>query len=207
MYVGDRLRQARIDAGLNQSQLARKAGVTPSAISQIESGASKRPSSDNLLPLAKALGVTPEWLISGKGPKYALTPIQERIAFAMKAAHMLAFDLEDATDGVVSEDVINSWMDGSTEPTAEHLDIISGPLGRTTEWLSTGASTIIEPGGVDRRVVEGREPIGEYSTPSGLDRDELILLKKYRGLSPEKKKAAQTVVDALVEPDLKSGNS
>lgn len=66
MTIGERLRQARKKAGITQSELARRAKVTPSAISQIESGLSKKPDAINLLKIARALDVTPDWLITGK---------------------------------------------------------------------------------------------------------------------------------------------
>ena len=68
MIFGERLELARKAAGLSQSALARAIGVTPSAISQIEAGGTKKPSSENLLPIADALDVNTQWLISGNGP-------------------------------------------------------------------------------------------------------------------------------------------
>jgi len=71
MILGERLRLARKEAGLTQQQLADKVGMKKASISGLELGTSKKPSADNILPLAKFLGVTPEWLVSGKGVKKA----------------------------------------------------------------------------------------------------------------------------------------
>ena len=69
MTVGDRVREARKEAGLTQAALARAAKVTRSAVSQIESGLIKKLSAENLFPYAKALGVSPLWLMTGQQPK------------------------------------------------------------------------------------------------------------------------------------------
>ena len=51
------MKQAREAAGLTQPQLAKKAGVSPGTIGNIESGTRKQPR--ELLAIAAALRVTP----------------------------------------------------------------------------------------------------------------------------------------------------
>ncbi|MDP9974561.1 transcriptional regulator with XRE-family HTH domain [Variovorax paradoxus] len=58
----ERLRTAREYRGLNQAELATKAGLQPSAISHFETGA-RKPSFDNLHLLADALDVTIDYLL------------------------------------------------------------------------------------------------------------------------------------------------
>ena len=58
-----RLRAARELRGLNQSDLARRAGLQASAISHFETGG-RKPSFDNLKRLADALDVTTDYLLS-----------------------------------------------------------------------------------------------------------------------------------------------
>lgn len=58
----DRLRTARDYRGLNQGELAQKAGMQPSAISHFETG-TRKPSFDNLRILADALDVTTDYLL------------------------------------------------------------------------------------------------------------------------------------------------
>jgi transcriptional regulator with XRE-family HTH domain len=53
MSVKDRIIQLRKDLGLNQTELAKRAGLKPPAISQYESGV-RNPSYDALLKLASA---------------------------------------------------------------------------------------------------------------------------------------------------------
>lgn len=55
------------EAGIDRRGLARLSGVAYSTIAGIESGAQKRTTA--LVALASTLGVTPEWLQTGKGEK------------------------------------------------------------------------------------------------------------------------------------------
>jgi len=63
--IGDRVRERRRALGLSQPQLAKKVGgITYQAIQQLENGGGSR----HLVPIARALGVTAEWLQDGAGP-------------------------------------------------------------------------------------------------------------------------------------------
>ncbi|TVU68087.1 XRE family transcriptional regulator [Cobetia crustatorum] len=73
-----RIKQKRKEAGLSQEALAKQVGVTKGAISQWEQGATN-PSGQNLYSLAKALGVSAEWLLSGKSSKAA--QIKDELVF------------------------------------------------------------------------------------------------------------------------------
>lgn len=63
-----RLVEAREGVGLTQEAFAKKAGVAVGTIGNLEAGTRKRPR--DLLAIAAAAGVRPEWLETGKGPKY-----------------------------------------------------------------------------------------------------------------------------------------
>jgi HTH-type transcriptional regulator, repressor for puuD len=65
MELGKRIAKVREDCGLSQSGLARKAGTSQSAISQIESG-ERNPSFETIRQLADALGVTPAHLVGAE---------------------------------------------------------------------------------------------------------------------------------------------
>jgi transcriptional regulator with XRE-family HTH domain len=65
--VGIRLRHVRKLRGLNQAELAKKAGVSQASVSELETGESRSPWGTNLVRLAQTLKVSPEWLASGKG--------------------------------------------------------------------------------------------------------------------------------------------
>jgi transcriptional regulator with XRE-family HTH domain len=58
----ERLRTARDKRGLNQTDLAKRAGLQASAISHFETG-TRKPSFDNLRRLADALDVTTDYLL------------------------------------------------------------------------------------------------------------------------------------------------
>lgn len=70
--VGQRLRAARLLLGISQSQVAARAGVSQVSIQHLESG--RNENSRHLIHLAEAVGVRPEWLLTGKNPMTANTP-------------------------------------------------------------------------------------------------------------------------------------
>lgn len=65
--AGVRLKWARAQAGLTIRDLAKKASVPNSAITEIELG-NRIPRANTLEKLANALGVAPCWLVFGDGP-------------------------------------------------------------------------------------------------------------------------------------------
>jgi len=69
MSVATRIKDRRIALGATQTQLAKKAELTPAAISQFESGA-RKPSFDALSRLAEALRVTTDYLLGKKELDY-----------------------------------------------------------------------------------------------------------------------------------------
>ncbi|PAV08855.1 XRE family transcriptional regulator [Arsenophonus sp. ENCA] len=60
----ERIRQARNNNKMTQESLGKRIGVSKATISQWESGTTE-PNGKNLVSLAKALGVTIEWLLDG----------------------------------------------------------------------------------------------------------------------------------------------
>jgi transcriptional regulator with XRE-family HTH domain len=68
--LGERLKQARAEFGISQAALAAKAGVSTSAIGNLEAGIRNEPR--ELLAIAAALGVRAEWLKSGLLPRDAV---------------------------------------------------------------------------------------------------------------------------------------
>ncbi|HEX2152495.1 MAG TPA: helix-turn-helix domain-containing protein [Acidimicrobiia bacterium] len=62
--IGERLRQERMKAGLSQRELARRLGVSPSLVSQLESGQSN-PSVGTLYSLVSELDLSLDHLIRG----------------------------------------------------------------------------------------------------------------------------------------------
>jgi transcriptional regulator with XRE-family HTH domain len=62
--ISDRLREERLKAGISQRELARRVGLSPSLISQLESGQS-RPSVGTLYAIVTELGVSLDQVIRG----------------------------------------------------------------------------------------------------------------------------------------------
>ena len=56
--LGQRIKERRVDIGLNIEQLAQRAGVSKAYISQLESGTSTKPSAGKLYDIAVALGTS-----------------------------------------------------------------------------------------------------------------------------------------------------
>lgn len=65
--IGSRLRERRIERGLNQKAVAEAAGVTNAAVSKWESNGGQAMSAVVALRLAEQLNVNPFWLVFGKG--------------------------------------------------------------------------------------------------------------------------------------------
>lgn len=72
--IAQRLKAARLEKGWSQAHLAAEAGVSQSAIGNIESGLRQRPR--ELVALARAVGVMPEWLETGSGKKTAIEAVE-----------------------------------------------------------------------------------------------------------------------------------
>lgn len=62
--IGDRLREERVKVGISQRELARRLGLSPSLISQLESGQS-RPSVGTLYSIVTELGLSLDHVIRG----------------------------------------------------------------------------------------------------------------------------------------------
>lgn len=65
MAFGKRLAEVREGAGFTQSSLARAVNLSQSAISQIEAG-ERNPSYETIRLLAKAMDLTPSYLVGGE---------------------------------------------------------------------------------------------------------------------------------------------
>ena len=69
MSINARVKQARKAAGISQSKLAQVLGITRSACSQWESPQGTAPRRERLEQLANLLGVSYEWLATGRKTK------------------------------------------------------------------------------------------------------------------------------------------
>lgn len=71
--IAERVKAVRQELGWSQVQLAEEVGVSQSSIGNIESGFRQRPR--ELVSIARALRVSPEWLETGKGPRTERAPL------------------------------------------------------------------------------------------------------------------------------------
>ncbi len=69
--IGDRLRELRLDAGLNQPEFAAIAGTTKQYVGRLENGSNKTPNPKFIEAWAKHCNVRMEWITSGALPKEA----------------------------------------------------------------------------------------------------------------------------------------
>ena len=80
MNIGQRIKQARLSRRpkMTQQQLADAIFVSRPAVTQWETGETKTLEGENLLRVAKALEVSPEWLMygTGPGPGFSTTPVK-----------------------------------------------------------------------------------------------------------------------------------
>jgi transcriptional regulator with XRE-family HTH domain len=67
--LADRLREAMREAGMSQTDLAGRCGVKQPSVAGWLNEKAKFIRGANLLAAAKALGVSHDWLATGKGPK------------------------------------------------------------------------------------------------------------------------------------------
>ena len=67
MAFKDKLKEKRVEAGLTQAELAKKAGTTSRTIQNYELGKSKPSNMEIIQKIADALGTTTEYLLGGSG--------------------------------------------------------------------------------------------------------------------------------------------
>lgn len=79
MSVGERIKNRRIELGISQTQLAKKASLTSASISQFESG-SRKPSFDVISKLALALEINTDYLLGNNYKKEILVTIEPEYA-------------------------------------------------------------------------------------------------------------------------------
>jgi len=79
--VGDRIKKRRLELNWTQDQLAQKSGISKSFLSDLENG-KRSVSADNLLDIARVLGVSLDYLMTGAAvePLIADVPIPASLA-------------------------------------------------------------------------------------------------------------------------------
>jgi transcriptional regulator with XRE-family HTH domain len=96
MGLGERIREKREELGLTQLQLAQALGVTPQHISVVEQN-KRAPSLDLLAKWAHELGVTTDYLITGK------ESVVSDFGSVIKADDTLSLDIKRALVTIVEQ--------------------------------------------------------------------------------------------------------
>lgn len=91
--LGSRLQHTLNLNGLTQEYVANAVGVSQTAISDIVKGKTKRPR--NILDIAKVLGVSPDWLMTGKGEQPSFSQAVENIDTEEEEKHQLRVEVLD----------------------------------------------------------------------------------------------------------------
>ncbi len=72
--LGDRIREARLHYGMSQAELARRIGISATALNQIESGKTPDPGVSRIIGIARVLGVSTDALLLGGKDEAAPQP-------------------------------------------------------------------------------------------------------------------------------------
>ncbi|KAA6179172.1 LexA family transcriptional regulator [Pseudomonas marginalis] len=168
MKIGERLAAEMERLGLSEGELGRRSGVNQPTIHRIITGDSKNPRQDNVEKIAKALGVTSDWLWRGGDSDKGSNVIAPN--FASKA--------KDDID-IPQYDVVGSMGPGQVAPSdyietiknitvrteylreqgvnfskAENLAVVTG-FGESMEKTFTSGDPLIIDKGVNEVVIDG----------------------------------------------------
>jgi transcriptional regulator with XRE-family HTH domain len=109
--IGDRLREERVKAGISQRELARRLGLSPSLISQLESGLSK-PSVGTLYAIVTELGLSLDRVIRGEDFSADDSPRIEQADGSSPLVHPGERQVIDLASGVRWEELTAETEDG-----------------------------------------------------------------------------------------------
>jgi transcriptional regulator with XRE-family HTH domain len=109
--IGDRLREERVKAGISQRELARRLGLSPSLISQLESGLSK-PSVGTLYAIVTELGLSLDKVIRGEDFSTDQTPTVVTDQNKSPLVHPGERQVIDLASGVRWEELTSDSEDG-----------------------------------------------------------------------------------------------
>src|ERR687889_2351816 len=116
--IGERVQNVRRLRMWTQARLARKAGVSPTTVSGIETGKIGRPHFGTLGKLARALGVAPEELLDSREPLERQGPVPLSLGWARETGEG---EFESGLDGASLE---------SLDSLSRGLDVEQGRLQR-----------------------------------------------------------------------------
>jgi len=83
--LGERISAVRRSRGLSQAELARRLGISPSAMGMYEQGR-REPSAQTLVDLARELGVSTDFLLTGQASAAKDDSLPAVVAYCVEAA-------------------------------------------------------------------------------------------------------------------------
>lgn len=157
MMLSERLKKARHDAKLTQKELADRARVDQSAISNIERGVAV--GSTKLVQIAAVLGVTAEWLLTGEQETHTNIIVEPKANYSTKQQFtILQYDtggmggkglvLRDQP-GVIEQWTVNKdWLRANLPhySAAKSLAIVTGFGDSMPEVYSPGDPVLVDTG-------------------------------------------------------------
>lgn len=112
--MGDRIRQAREMLKLTQAELGAVAGISGTAVSQWESGETKSVKPEHLFKIARRLGKSAEWLVTGEGTDLPRELLYDALADLpnnnpQQSLDFIQYQIERA-DGLIASDKIARYV-------------------------------------------------------------------------------------------------
>lgn len=162
--LAERITKAREEAGMSKSDLARRVGVSASAVGQWENGETKTIEGENLLKVAAACNVDPMWLATGRGSEHP------RMVAAEEMTSLSPYRVSHAGGQAVVIPVFDAR--GSMGPGAmipEH-DTVVGGMQLSEKWVSRNLPGVSSVGNLS--VISA---IGDSMSPTFNDGDILLV--------------------------------
>lgn len=119
---------------MTQEELATKSSVKQSTISDLETGLSKSPVGTNLVSLAQALQVNPDWLATGKGDMETLeSPLPAKAIALAKDWLKLTPEVQESVHDMIRKMVRTSAADQEPAADAKVADAYGKPGRKKTQ--------------------------------------------------------------------------
>ena len=159
----DRIEVAMSAAAVNMAETARRAEIRPNTLTNWKSGKTERPRRNDIEKVARVLGVSPDWLLTGEG---AMLPPLEPLAFPRRSTEEITPGFgsrliqarkrvgSDSPEAAFEEGRLHLEAAGITAahladfeaerqvPTWAQLVALSEPYHASARWVATGVGPI-----------------------------------------------------------------
>ncbi len=127
--IAERLRHARDEKGWSQAHLASAAGVSQSTIGNIEAGI--RQARGSLPQIAKALGVSHDWLADDDGPMKTNLPVNHLVAEPVKV-----YAVTENDPNILQIPLLANAASMGPGGESLHEDVLTGHLPINPAWIA-----------------------------------------------------------------------